>query len=287
MPYGVATLSAFDPDSEDLNVIIETPMGSRNKLTYDETQGLFRLGGVLPAGSVFPFDFGFVPSTLGGDGDPLDVLVLMDERVFPGCLISARLVGVLKAEQTQKKKTSRNDRLIAVANKSVTHSDVCSLKDLNPNLIEQIEHFFISYNSIKGKLFKPLGRYGPGPAWQVVRRGQKAFAARTPALNELSYLIEILLPLYDNHDRAFTQKVFDGIRNELAAEFGGVTAFRRSPAEGVWKHEGGKINRDEIVLFEVMTDKVNREWWARYKVRLEKKLRQKQIVVRVTEVKQL
>ena len=72
-------LPPFDPDTHDLNVIIETPKGSRNKYTYDEPRGLFKLGGVLPAGASFPFDFGFVPSTVGGDGDPLDVLVLMDE----------------------------------------------------------------------------------------------------------------------------------------------------------------------------------------------------------------
>ena len=63
-------LEAFH-DEEELNVVIETPKGSRNKYNYDEATGLFKLGGVLPAGAAFPFDFGFVPSTLGGDGDPL------------------------------------------------------------------------------------------------------------------------------------------------------------------------------------------------------------------------
>ena len=70
-------LEAFH-DEEELNVVIETPKGSRNKYNYDEKLGLFKLGGVLPSGASFPFDFGFVPSTVGGDGDPLDVLVLLD-----------------------------------------------------------------------------------------------------------------------------------------------------------------------------------------------------------------
>src|ERR687890_1560322 len=100
-------------DDEELNVIIETPKGSRNKYNYDEKLGLFRLGGVLTSGASFPFDFGFVPSTLGGDGDPLDVLVLMDEPAFAGCLVRARLLGVIEAEQTEKGKTAQNDRLIA------------------------------------------------------------------------------------------------------------------------------------------------------------------------------
>ena len=89
-------LDAFHGDGE-LNVIIETPKGSRNKYNYDEGLRLFKLGGVLPSGAVFPFDFGFVPSTTGGDGDPLDVLVLMDEPAFPGRVVDVRLVGVIEA----------------------------------------------------------------------------------------------------------------------------------------------------------------------------------------------
>ena len=73
--------------TDELHVIIDTPKGSRNKYKYDAEYQLFTLGGVLPAGAVFPFDFGYVPSTEGGDGDPLDVLVLMDEPVFVGCLV--------------------------------------------------------------------------------------------------------------------------------------------------------------------------------------------------------
>src|SRR6185369_1482784 len=95
----VATLPPFDEQSGDLNAVVETIAGSRNKFAYDEELGLFRLKGVLPAGASFPFDFGFVPSTKGGDGDPLDVLVLMDEPAFAGCLVPARLVGVITAQQ--------------------------------------------------------------------------------------------------------------------------------------------------------------------------------------------
>ena len=165
-------LPAFD--SEDrLNVIIDTPKGSRNKFEYDEEYGVFKLGGVLPAGAIFPFDFGFVPSTTGGDGDPLDVLVLMDEPTFVGCLVSARLIGVIEAEQTEEGETTRNDRLIAVAAESRNHRDVNSLDQINENLAAEIEHFFVSYNAIKGKEFKPLGRFGPGGAQKVVAEGQK------------------------------------------------------------------------------------------------------------------
>lgn len=166
-------LPAFD--SEDrLNVIIDTPKGSRNKFEYDEDYKLFKLGGVLPAGAIFPFDFGFVPSTTGGDGDPLDVLVLMDEPTFVGCLVSARLIGVIEAEQTEEGETTRNDRLIAVASESRNHRDVDALDRISENLAAEIEHFFVSYNAAKGKEFKPLGRFGPERARKVVEEGQRS-----------------------------------------------------------------------------------------------------------------
>src|SRR4029453_9457458 len=111
----VPNLGPFDKESGYVNAIIDTPKGSRNKFKYDDKLGLFKLGGALPLGAVFPFDFGYVPSTKGGDGDPLDILILMDEPAFPGCLVPAKLIGVIEAEQTEGGETTRNDRLIAVA----------------------------------------------------------------------------------------------------------------------------------------------------------------------------
>src|SRR5215207_6202971 len=146
-------LEAFH-DDEELNVVIETPKGSRNKYNYDEKLGLFRLGGVLTSGASFPYDFGFVPSTIGGDGDPLDVLVLLDEPVPTGCLVLSRLIGVLEAEQTEQGTTRRNDRLIAVAAKSPVHDHVHRLDDLPVQMVDEIEHFFASYNHFKDKRFR-------------------------------------------------------------------------------------------------------------------------------------
>lgn len=162
----------FDAESGELNVIVDTPKGSRNKYEFDERLGLFKLGGVLAVGHFFPFDFGFIPNTLGGDGDPLDVLVLMDEPAFVGCLIPARLVGVIEAEQTERDgKTTRNDRLIAVAANSRVHENVKSINDLNETLIDEIEHFFVSYNEAKGKRFKSLGRFAARKAKDLVEKG--------------------------------------------------------------------------------------------------------------------
>src|SRR6185437_5200690 len=140
---GVAKLPARDGESGDVTVVIETPKGNRNKFKYDEKRGVFKLNGVLPVGSSFPYDFGFIPSTKAPDGDPIDVLVLMDESAFPGCIIDARLIGVIEAEQTEEGKTTRNDRLIAVATHSKDFLNLRSLRDVNSNLIEEIKHFFV------------------------------------------------------------------------------------------------------------------------------------------------
>jgi inorganic pyrophosphatase len=127
----------------------------------------------LPHGTVFPFDFGSVPGTVAGDGDPLDVLVLMDEPVFIGCLVEARLLGVIEAEQTDAGKTERNDRLIAVAAESHTNGTLNSLQKLDSKLIGEIEHFFVSYNDARGKKFKPIARKGPAVAKRLIRNQTK------------------------------------------------------------------------------------------------------------------
>ncbi len=168
----ISYLPAADRHQGTFNAIIETPKGSRIKYDYDEKLCLFRLGGMLPEGSTFPFNFGFIPSTLGQDGDPLDVLVLMEEPAFTGCLVPVRLLGVVEAEQEDEDgRSMRNDRLIAVAAHSRQHADVDSLKVLGANLLDEIEHFFVSYNEVRGKQFKPLGRHGPKRAAKLVAQG--------------------------------------------------------------------------------------------------------------------
>ncbi len=170
-PY--ARLQPFDRESGTLNVVIDTPKGSRNKYSWDEERQLFSLSGVLPAGAVFPYDFGFIPNTRGGDGDPLDVLVVMDEPAFVGCLVSCRLLGVIEAKQTEQGKTMRNDRLVAVSADSRTHEKLKAITDLDPALLDEIEHFFVSYNEAKGKKFKPLRRLGSASAKKLVVRSKR------------------------------------------------------------------------------------------------------------------
>jgi inorganic pyrophosphatase len=170
-PTRLRPFSADDPDI--INAVIETPMGSRNKFKYDEELGFFALSGVLPQGMMFPHAFGFVPRTRASDGDPEDVLVVMDEPTFVGCVVPSRLLGVIEAEQTEDGKAVRNDRLIAVAAHSRDYSDVQTLDDLNDNMLKEIEQFFVNYNREKGKKFKVLGRKGPQQAFKLLKKSLK------------------------------------------------------------------------------------------------------------------
>src|SRR5882762_3962441 len=134
--------------------IIETPKGWRNKFDYDPDSNLFMLGGLLPEGMMFPFDFGFIPSTLGGDGDPLDIMVLMDAPAHVGCLIDVRIIGIIEAKQTEDGKTETNDRLLGVAVHSYDHEDLSTIDDVSKTLLAQVEEFFVSYNKQRGRKFK-------------------------------------------------------------------------------------------------------------------------------------
>jgi inorganic pyrophosphatase len=165
----------LDPKKCICRAIIETPRDCRNKFDYDPDSGLFMLGGLLPEGMMFPFDFGFIPSTLGEDGDPLDILVLMDAPAHVGCLIEVRIIGVIKAEQTEEGKTQSNDRLLGVAVHSYDHEDLHSLNDVSETLLDQLEEFFISYNKQRNKKFKVTGTGGPKKALEFLKAGIQAY----------------------------------------------------------------------------------------------------------------
>jgi inorganic pyrophosphatase len=150
-------LPPFDKESGALNIIVETPKNGRIKYKYNEKYKIFQLDKTLPYGFSFPFEFGFVPSTIGEDGDPLDALILSDEATFPGCLVLGQVLGVLQAEQREGKQVNQNDRLVAIPLSVKTHEPIIPTKALDKKLISDITNFFISYNEVQGKKFKSLG----------------------------------------------------------------------------------------------------------------------------------
>jgi inorganic pyrophosphatase len=147
-------LTAFNEDGS-VNAIIETPRGSAIKYSYSSKSHLFRAKRTLHHGMVFPFNFGFVPGTLGADGDPFDILLLDEAPMVCGCLVRTRLLAVIEAEQTENGKVVRNDRVLAIAIDEETPPEFVSVP-LDDAQVKQIVFFFASYNKINGKDFKAL-----------------------------------------------------------------------------------------------------------------------------------
>ena len=165
-------LKPLDKKDGLVQVIIETPAGSRNKFSFDPDQSIFTLKAVLPAGMTFPYDFGFLPQTLGADGDPIDVLLLMDQPAFPGIAVRARLIGVIEGEQIDGKKKIRNDRLIAVAEANHAYANVRKMKDLPAKWINELEIFFVNYHNLEGKKYRLLGCKGASAALQLLKNAK-------------------------------------------------------------------------------------------------------------------
>ena len=162
-----------DSDSGLYQVIVETPKGSRNKFAYDEEQRIFGLKKVLPAGMTFPYDFGFLPRTLADDGDPIDVLLLMDEPAYPGIAVQARLVGVIEGEQIEGKKRVRNDRIVAVADANHQYADIKKLDDLPKRFVKELEQFFVNYHELEGKKYKLLGCHSARTAQRLIEKAAR------------------------------------------------------------------------------------------------------------------
>lgn len=173
MDKGLDMLPSVDPDTGEVVAVVESPRGSRNKYDYDPKFHAFRLASVLPQGMVFPFDFGFIPSTKAADGDPLDIMILMDESAPAGCMIPVRLIGAIEAEQRKKGEDwIRNDRLLGVSAHAHAHARVEALSDLSPNLVAQLEAFFTQYNRLKSVEFRVIDRVGPKKAHKLLEQAK-------------------------------------------------------------------------------------------------------------------
>jgi inorganic pyrophosphatase len=155
---------------EYVQVVIETPKGSSHKYDYDCRMEVFCLKKIMPLGMTFPFDFGFIPGTRGEDGDPLDILLLMDKPNIQGVVVQCRVIGLLEAVQIEKDgKQVRNDRILAVSDLSKRDGKILDVTDLSAGTKTEIESFFRQYNTLAGKEFKSLGWKGADEAMEVIR----------------------------------------------------------------------------------------------------------------------
>jgi inorganic pyrophosphatase len=176
----LSCLPVYDRETGDVTVVVETPKGSHNKYKYDPDCRALRLGAVLAEGLSFPYDFGFVPSTLGEDGDPLDVLLFLDHGVPPASVVTARLIGVLEVRQRDQgeKKWKRNDRFFAVATHAHAHQHLHGLADLRAHLVDEVESFFVHYAGLNGKTLEVLARRDPAAPSACSRPAPGSTSAR-------------------------------------------------------------------------------------------------------------
>jgi len=154
-----------------IEVVIETPKGSAQKYDYVPNTPFFKLKKILPSGMVFPYDFGFIPKTKGEDGDPLDVIVISEFCSFPGVIIKCRIIGGIKAEQSEEqgsKKMIRNDRFLAIPKCSNIFQNIKAMGDLPKQITDDLEAFFTEYNKLEGKKFKALQKLDPRKAMQLI-----------------------------------------------------------------------------------------------------------------------
>jgi len=165
----------LDRERREVKAVIETPKGRRNKFKYEVESQVFSLSRVLPQGFVFPFDFGFIPSTTAPDGDPLDVVVLMEEPAHVGCVLDVRLIGVIRVMQGEGKKRTRNDRVIAVAVQSYEYKDVSNVSEVRSNIVQQLTDFFALYNKDTSKSDEVEGVDGPDAALRVLEEADAEF----------------------------------------------------------------------------------------------------------------
>jgi inorganic pyrophosphatase len=152
-----------------VRVVVETPKGSTEKIDYDDDLGCFFVKRRLPLGIAYPFDFGFLPSTRGGDGDSLDAIALSDAASFSGLVRQCRIVAVLNVSQTEFGKTVRNDRLIAVPDSDLVHAHIENLGDIDRNMRKEIEEFLAASIKLEAKKIRFRGWGNRRAALKTIR----------------------------------------------------------------------------------------------------------------------
>jgi inorganic pyrophosphatase len=175
----VYDLPPFDAQ-HNLRVVVETPRGANIKIKYDEDLGCFSLSRILPLGVTYPYDFGFVPQTLAQDGDPLDVMVLIDALTYPGVVISCRLLGALQVEE-RGLRGRPNHRLVAVPVKAARKDEVRNFSDLGRRMQQELERFFVMSSAFTSKDPVVRGWVGPDAAFDMVQRSIGRYKERQQA----------------------------------------------------------------------------------------------------------
>jgi inorganic pyrophosphatase len=147
-----------------VDAVIEIPRGSRNKYEYDHERGIFRLDRVLYSSVHYPTDYGFIPDTLGGDGDPLDILVVVEEPTFPGCHLRARPIGTLDMDDEK----GPDEKILAVLEDDPRFTGITRIGDLHEHWIKEIAAFFRTYKELQGETVDVRGWHDVDAAWRII-----------------------------------------------------------------------------------------------------------------------
>jgi inorganic pyrophosphatase len=156
---------------EVVNMVVEIPLQSSNKYEYDKKLGVFRLDRNLFSPVHFPGDYGFLPSTLSHDGDPLDVIVLVDAPSFPGCIMEVRPIGVLDMLD----QGIHDEKLLAVGKSNPRYKDVWNYSEIYPHILREITHFFSIYKDLEGKRVETKGWQDASAARGLITESRRAF----------------------------------------------------------------------------------------------------------------
>ena len=165
------------PDCPEIvRMIVEIPKNSSNKYEYDGALGVFRLDRALYSPMHYPGDYGFIPGTLAEDGDPLDVLALVDEASYPGVMIVVRPLGLLEmVDQNQP-----DQKILAVPERNPRFDQIHTIDQVFPHNLREIEHFFAIYKELEGKRTEMRGWHGPREARDVIRRSREEYLKAHP-----------------------------------------------------------------------------------------------------------
>lgn len=153
-------------NAQPVEVIIEIPRGSRNKYEMDHDDGTIHLDRVLYSSVHYPTDYGFVPHTMAADGDPLDVLVIVEEPTFPGCHVRVRLIGALIMHD----EAGTDEKLLAVPIADPRFDGIQDLKDIGRHWLAEIENFFDTYKLLEDKVSEVQGWKGTEEAAAILKR---------------------------------------------------------------------------------------------------------------------
>jgi inorganic pyrophosphatase len=160
-----------------VNAVVEIPAGESNKYEYDKTLDIFRLDRNLHSPVHYPGDYGFIPQTLAGDGDPLDVLILVDRPTFTGCLVEVRVIGMLEMADMGK----CDEKILGVASSNPRFREVKEYTEIWQHQLLEISHFFATYKDLEGKRAIVTGWHNVERAHQVIRESHERYRKKQAA----------------------------------------------------------------------------------------------------------